>query len=237
MAAKKETTEARVRAAAPARGSRGKTREGAFFPVSPLRAGLPRDYAETLSAIKQRIQAERQRVVMAANAAMVLFYWDIGRMILERQERAGWGAKVIDRLSADLRAGLPGHEGVLAAQPEVHARVCRGVAGAGNRARGSCTNSLVSPQRPLGEARRTPPYGSGMPGRRWSTAGRTTSWCCRSRAAPTNARARRSPTSRRPCRPPSRPPSPSWEAFPFQAQTCLAFLFPPGRPSVVRGCI
>ena len=112
MAAKKETTEARVRAAAPVRGSRGKTREGAFFPVSPPRAGLPHDCAEALSEIKQRIQAERQRVVMAANVAMVLFYWDIGRLILERQERAGWGAKVIDRLSAGLRAAYPDMKGL-----------------------------------------------------------------------------------------------------------------------------
>lgn len=132
MAARKKTTKALVRAAAPTRGSRGKTREGAFFPVSPPRAGLPRDYAETLRAIKRRIQAERLRVVMAANAAMVLLYWDIGRMILDRQERAGWGAKVIDRLSADLRAAYLD---------------CRCVAGAGNRARGSCTNPLVPPHR------------------------------------------------------------------------------------------
>ena len=43
---------------------------------------------------------------------MVLLYWDIGRMILERQDRAGWGAKVIDRLSADLRAAYPDMKGL-----------------------------------------------------------------------------------------------------------------------------
>src|SRR3990167_2106324 len=111
MAARKKTTKALVRAAAPTLRSRGKTREGAFFPVSPPRAGLPRDYAETLRAIKQRIQQERLRVVLAANAAMVLLYWDIGRMILDRQERAGWGARVIDRLAADLREAFPDMKG------------------------------------------------------------------------------------------------------------------------------
>ncbi len=54
-----------------------------------------------LGEIKLRIQQERLRVVLAANVAMVMLYWDIGRMILDRQERAGWGAKVIDRLAAD----------------------------------------------------------------------------------------------------------------------------------------
>jgi len=111
MAARKKTTKAPVRAAAPTRGSRGKTREGAIFPVSQPRAGLPRDYTETLSAIKQRIQQERLRVVLTANSAMVLLYWDIGRMILDRQERQGWGARVIDRLAADLREGYPDMKG------------------------------------------------------------------------------------------------------------------------------
>ena len=108
MAARKKTVKALVRAATPARG---KAREGAFFPVSPSRAGLPRDYAETLNEIKQRIQQERLRVVLTANSAMVLLYWDIGRMILDRQEREGWGAKVIDRLSADLREAYPDMQG------------------------------------------------------------------------------------------------------------------------------
>ena len=112
MAARKKTVKALVRAAAPARGSRGKAREGAFFPVSPSRAGLPRDYAETLNEIKQRIQQERLRVVLTANSAMVLLYWDIGRMILDRQKRQGWGAKVIDRLSSDLREATPEMQGL-----------------------------------------------------------------------------------------------------------------------------
>ena len=112
MAAKKKLATVSVPAAAPKRASRGKTREGAFFPVPPTRAGLPRDYAETLGAIKQRIQQERLRVVLAANSAMVLLYWDIGRMILDRQERAGWGARVIDRLSADLREASPEMKGL-----------------------------------------------------------------------------------------------------------------------------
>lgn len=112
MAASKKTLKMPVQEVAPTLGSRGKTREGASFPVSPPLAGLPRDYAETLAEIKQRIQQERLRVVLAANSAMVLLYWDIGRMILDRQERAGWGAKVIDRLSSDLREANPEMQGL-----------------------------------------------------------------------------------------------------------------------------
>ena len=81
--------------------------EDAAFPATPPLSGLPRDYAAILGEIKQRIREERLRVVMAANSAMILLYRDIGRLILERQERAGWGSRVIDRLAADLAEAYP----------------------------------------------------------------------------------------------------------------------------------
>ena len=45
------------------------------------------------------------------NRELVLLYWSIGRDILERQERLGWGAKVIDQLGADLRKEFPESKG------------------------------------------------------------------------------------------------------------------------------
>ncbi|MCF7837363.1 MAG: DUF1016 N-terminal domain-containing protein [Candidatus Marinimicrobia bacterium] len=75
---------------------------------------MPSDYVATLNDIKNRIRSERVRVVMAANATMVLMYWEIGRIILARQATEGWGAKVIDRLSADLREEFPEMQGLSA---------------------------------------------------------------------------------------------------------------------------
>jgi hypothetical protein len=49
--------------------------------------------------------------VRAANTELLVTYWSIGREILDRQQHEGWGAKVIDRLSADLKAGFPGARG------------------------------------------------------------------------------------------------------------------------------
>lgn len=94
------------------RRARGRVRDEASFPVAPPRSEVPDDYALVLAEIKQRIQQERLRIVLSANAAMVLLYWDIGRMILDRQKQAGWGAKVIDRLSEDLRKAYPDMQGL-----------------------------------------------------------------------------------------------------------------------------
>ena len=42
---------------------------------------------------------------------MIGLYWDIGRAILARQDRKGWGSKVIDRLSLDLHKAYPDMRG------------------------------------------------------------------------------------------------------------------------------
>ena len=93
------------------RHSRGRTRDDASFPISSAKDAVPDDYGATLADLKNRILTQRLRVVIAANAAMVELYWDIGRTILDRQRNAGWGAKVIDRLSADLRQAYPDMQG------------------------------------------------------------------------------------------------------------------------------
>lgn len=81
----------------------GRSRPEAMVPATPPLAELPLDYSRLLEDVKRRIGQTRLQVTLAAHAAMVLLYWDIGRLILERQRREGWGAKVIDRLAADLR--------------------------------------------------------------------------------------------------------------------------------------
>jgi hypothetical protein len=73
---------------------------------------MPVGYYAAPVETKQRIQEERLRTVMAANSAMVMLYWDIGHVILDWQEKEGWGEKVIDRLSADLRDAYPEMDGL-----------------------------------------------------------------------------------------------------------------------------
>ncbi len=72
---------------------------------------LPPDYADWLASVKQRIAGARQRALLSANAEQIRLYHDIGRDILERQAREGWGTKVIGVLSSDLRAAFPDMKG------------------------------------------------------------------------------------------------------------------------------
>jgi len=72
---------------------------------------LPADYTAWLAELKTRIHTAQQRAALAVNRELVLLYWQIGRDILARQGREGWGAKVIERLAQDLRNAFPDMKG------------------------------------------------------------------------------------------------------------------------------
>jgi predicted nuclease of restriction endonuclease-like (RecB) superfamily len=69
-------------------------------------------YHQFLTELKVRIRQARLRAVVAANAHMIQLYWELGREILAKQAAEGWGAKVIDTLSVDLKAAFPDMKGL-----------------------------------------------------------------------------------------------------------------------------
>jgi len=62
------------------------------------------DYPAFLRALNERILHARTSAVRTVNRELILLYWDIGRSIVEKQQTAGWGDAVVERLAADLRA-------------------------------------------------------------------------------------------------------------------------------------
>lgn len=95
-----------------ARLTRGRRRSDAHFPIAPAVTEMPSDYGRLLADLKQRIAQQRLRMVLSGNAALLGLYAYIGRAILARQSAEGWGAKVIDRLSADLKVAFPDMTGI-----------------------------------------------------------------------------------------------------------------------------
>ena len=71
----------------------------------------PAGYADWLAELKLRIHNAQQRATLAVNQELIVLYWQLGRDILARQAEQGWGAKVITRLSNDLRAAFPEMKG------------------------------------------------------------------------------------------------------------------------------
>lgn len=66
------------------------------------------DYSALLGVIKQRIRAAQYQALKAANAELIMVYWDIGRAIVSRQEGETLGQSVVKKLAKDLQAEFPG---------------------------------------------------------------------------------------------------------------------------------
>jgi predicted nuclease of restriction endonuclease-like (RecB) superfamily len=77
-------------------------------------SGSPDTYPSFLADLKQRIRNARLQASLSVNRELVLLYWSIGREILLRQTKEGWGTKVIDRLATDLRHAFPEMTGISA---------------------------------------------------------------------------------------------------------------------------
>lgn len=60
-------------------------------------------YGKLLQDIKARILAAQYAALKAVNKELITLYWDIGRMIVERQKGKTWGRAVVERLAADLQ--------------------------------------------------------------------------------------------------------------------------------------
>jgi len=73
---------------------------------------LPPGYAAILAELKDQIRSARIKAALAVNRELVLLYWRIGERILRQQQEEGWGSKVIDRLSLDLRWEFPEMKGL-----------------------------------------------------------------------------------------------------------------------------
>lgn len=71
-------------------------------------------YSVFVSDLKRKIGEARHRAALSVNRELILLYWNIGRDILARQDREGWGAKVIDRLADDLGRAFPEMTGLSA---------------------------------------------------------------------------------------------------------------------------
>lgn len=68
---------------------------------------LPADYTQLLAEVKERIRSAQVAALRAVNTELVGLYWDLGRMIVERQVGETWGKSVVEKLSADLRREFP----------------------------------------------------------------------------------------------------------------------------------
>lgn len=68
-------------------------------------------YLSFLQEVKSRIQTTRIKIAVEANKELIIFYWSIGKLIIDQQALSNWGDKLIEELAADLKTSFPDSQG------------------------------------------------------------------------------------------------------------------------------
>lgn len=76
-----------------------------------MKTAPSQQYHALLIDLKQRIRAAQYQALKIVNKALINLYWDLGRMISERQKGNTWGKQIVNRLSKDLCLEFPGVKG------------------------------------------------------------------------------------------------------------------------------
>ena len=126
-------------------------------------------YSAFLSELKQRIHSAQIKAALAVNKELIYLYWQLGTDILKRERAEGWGSKIINRLSKDLKREFPDARGfsprnlrymraLAEAYPDeqIVLRVIAQIPWGHNQ---SLLNKLNNPEERLWYARKTMEYG------------------------------------------------------------------------------
>ncbi len=66
------------------------------------------DYRDFIRSLKQKVQSAQIKAARALNTQLIGLYWDLGKLIAEKQRAAGWGDAVIEQIAHDLTRELRG---------------------------------------------------------------------------------------------------------------------------------
>ncbi|MBY0481569.1 MAG: PDDEXK nuclease domain-containing protein [Chitinophagaceae bacterium] len=75
-------------------------------------ADFVNNYDTVLDSLKEKIRLAKLRAITVVNTELLTIYWEIGNTILHQQQKEGWGARVIQRLSVDLKTTFPDFRGL-----------------------------------------------------------------------------------------------------------------------------
>lgn len=69
------------------------------------------EYSKLIKSLKAKIRSVQIKAAVAVNNELIKLYWEVGKEIVEKQEKEGWGRKTLERVAKDLQNECPGIEG------------------------------------------------------------------------------------------------------------------------------
>lgn len=76
-----------------------------------MKALMNTEYKTFLKEIKERIHKAQYDAFKAVNKELITLYWDIGKSIVGKQDKLGWGKAIVETLAKDLQKEFPGIQG------------------------------------------------------------------------------------------------------------------------------
>jgi predicted nuclease of restriction endonuclease-like (RecB) superfamily len=68
-------------------------------------------YRQFLTEIKEEIKKRQYRALQTVNRELISLYWEIGKKIVEKQGKSGWGEGIVEKLAQDLATAFPDTKG------------------------------------------------------------------------------------------------------------------------------
>lgn len=68
------------------------------------------DYKTLLTELKNKVRTSQLKAAVAVNSALIEFYWELGKMISEKEKI--WGNKLIEKIAFDLKLEFPDLKGL-----------------------------------------------------------------------------------------------------------------------------
>jgi len=72
---------------------------------------LDKEYVSFLKEIKNKIKTAQIKAAVKVNEELLRLYWDIAKMIVDKQKEAKWGDGIIEKISSDLKKEFPNMKG------------------------------------------------------------------------------------------------------------------------------
>ena len=72
---------------------------------------LDADYKNWISEVKLKVRSSQIKAAMAVNSALIIFYWELGKMLSDKISQSKWGDKILENVSKDLKEEFPEMKG------------------------------------------------------------------------------------------------------------------------------
>ena len=68
-------------------------------------------FHEFVTEVKEKVRQAQYAALRAVNQELLSLYWDLGELIVKKQEAFGWGKYVVEQLAKELEKEFPGTRG------------------------------------------------------------------------------------------------------------------------------